>query len=359
MHIVIDCRYEAASGIGRCIREIVPRLLDYVEHKYTLIMPETPSIDFLQKCRDRAGLLHSVAGMYSLRAQLELPRLIPECDIFWAMHYDAPLLPLKARKKMVTIHDVCHLALKQEFSLLKRAYAKVMMKAVGRHYDRIITVSDFSRREIERYVAPQAPIEVVHNGVTRFADAGAKAPSYPYLLCVGNVKPHKNIARLLEAYALFRREAENAPKLLIVGKREGFLTGEGNLEARLSELAINNDCAFTGYVDDNTLAGLYKHAVGFVFPSLYEGFGLPPLEAMSYGTPIIASGVASLPEVLGEGALYIDPHNIDELAGAMARLTEDKNLRERLVTEGKRQLKRYDWDRTARQIMEGMIGLVC
>ncbi|WP_318253503.1 glycosyltransferase family 1 protein [Selenomonas sp. AB3002] len=357
---MIDCRYEAASGIGRCIREIVPRLLDYKEHRFTLIMPDAPGEEFMQRCRGKAGIVHSSAGMYSLQAQLELPRLIPECDIFWAMHYDAPLLPVKARKKMVTIHDVCHLALKHEFALHKRLYAKAMLKAVGRCYDQIITDSEFSRREIERYVAPQASIGVVYIGVTSLRDIGGDAAlPYPYLLCVGNVKPHKNISRLLEAYALFRSRTEKAPRLLIVGKKDGFLTGVDNLEARLTELGVKDDCIFTGYVDDKTLAGLYKSAVGYVCPSLYEGFGLPPLEAMSYGTPVIAARAASLPEVLGEGALYIDPYDTEDMAAAMAKLTEDASLRQSLSEKGLIQCSRYDWGRTAKEIMERMVGLIC
>lgn len=358
MHITIDCRYENCSGIGRCIREIVPRLLDYKEHNFTLIMSANPNAEFYKKCQGRADLIYSTAKMYSLQAQLELPKIIPECDLFWAMHYDAPLLPLKARKKMATIHDVCHLALTDEFSALKRLYAKVVLKAVGRHYDQIITVSDFSRREIEKYISPKALIDVIYNGVTRINPKPLKT-DYPYLLCVGNVKPHKNIIRLLEAYAAYRKQTDTPLKLLIVGQAEGFLTGIKNLGEILTAQELKDNCVFTGFVDDETLAGLYKNATAFIFPSLYEGFGLPPLEAMSYGTPVIASNAASLPEVLGDAALYVNPYNLEDIAEAMIKVTRDKALREKLIAKGQEQCRKYSWDNTAKKIMERMVKLTC
>lgn len=359
MHITIDCRYESCSGIGRCIREIVPRLLEYKEHKFTLIMPVNPSEEFRKKCQGRAELIFSAAKMYSLQAQLELPKLIPECDLFWAMHYDAPLLPLKARKKMATIHDVCHLALTDEFSALKRLYAKVMLKAVGSRYDQIITVSDFSLREIEKFVNPKAAINVIYNGVTKIDNTKQFKTDYPYLLCVGNVKPHKNIVRLLEAYATYRKQAYNPIKLLIVGQADGFLTGIKNLGEKLASQGFAEDCIFTGFVDDERLAGLYQNATAFIFPSLYEGFGLPPLEAMSYGTPVIAAQTASLPEVLGEAAIYINPYNSAEIAKAIEQVVADKDFREQLVLKGQQQCRKYSWDYTAQKIMERMVNLVC
>lgn len=359
MHITIDCRYESRSGIGRCIREIVPRLLEYKEHHFTLIMPTNPNEEFHKKCLGRAELIYSAVKMYSLQAQLELPKIIPECDLFWAMHYDAPLLPLKARKKMVTIHDVCHLALTDEFSALKRLYARFMLKKVGSRYDQIITVSDFSRRELEKYVSPKAPVDVIYNGVTKIDNTKQIKTDYPYMLCVGNVKPHKNIVRLIEAYAAYRNLTDTPIKLLIVGQAEGFLTGIKNLEKKLASKKLKENCVFTGFVDDETLAGLYQNATAFIFPSLYEGFGLPTLEAMSYGTPVIASSAASLPEVLGDAVLYVNPYNLEDIAEAMIKVTIDKALRENLIAKGQEQCRKYSWDNTAKKIMERMVKLTC
>lgn len=360
MHIVIDCRFQTCSGIGRYIREIVSRLIQDANIKFSLIVDDT-NIDseFMEKCkRTNVSFIICRAKMYSVREQLEIPWKIPSCDIFWALHYNAPVFPVRAKRKIVTIHDVAHLAIAEELrmSIIKKCYAKLFMHTATHYYDVVLTVSQFTKKEILRYETDVADKIKVHTEGVDFVKFQPVTDEvllqkvrekyrFPerFFLYVGNVKPHKNLKRLIQAYALLVKHRLIVPELVIVGKSDGFITGEGALGDLISQLNLQDHIFFTGYIDDADMPAVYRMAYAFVFPSLYEGFGLPPLEAMACGCPVIASDAASIPEICGNAARYFSPENIEEIAEALKSSLVQPYPRE--------ELKRlYNWDICAEQI---------
>lgn len=373
MHIVIDCRFVHHSGIGRYIREIVPRILrQMADHNFTLIVSrEECDETFMRQCEAaHAAFCYVEAGMYSLREQWELPWRIPSCDVFWAVHYNAPLLPLRAKKRLVTIHDMAHLAVQDGMSFAKRFYARLFFWNAAHRYDHVFTDSKFSRQEILRHEkVPEEKVSVHYIAVDteRYCpceDEGRKAEvrhryglSQEYFLFVGNVKLNKNLLRMLEAYAAFHEEDRDGIALAIVGKKEGLMTGVAEMEPLVRSLGVAEDVRFTGFVADEDLPVLYSAAKAFVFPSLYEGFGLPPLEAMACGCPVIASDAASLPEVCGDAAFYVNPYDIHDIAAGLHELADHPELAADLVRRGFRQVGRFSWEEAASSIAM-MIGQV-
>lgn len=312
--LCIDARMAFCSGIGTYIREIVPffpratLLVDKLGHPW---------------CKDFEQIVLD-APIYSIREQVLYPLKIPRCDLFWSPHYNVPLLPIKARKRIATIHDACHLVFG---SRLEKLYAKwVMGKALG---NRAITVSQFSKQEIEKQFG-KSNLEVIPIGVnrTRFrpqasSEAIRKKYQIPerFVLFIGNQKPHKNIDGLIRAFAKV-----GLPHLELV------VIGKGTRR---------------GPVADEDLPTLYSMAEAFIFPSFYEGFGLPPLEAMSCGCPTLVSNVASMPEVCGDASLYFDPANDDAMADAIRKVVANPQMKKQLIERGFERVKQFDWKKTA------------
>jgi glycosyltransferase involved in cell wall biosynthesis len=277
---------------------------------------------------------------------------IPSSKLFWSPHWNIPLLPIRAKKRMVTIHDVYHLAFANQFSALKRWYAKLMIHQAVSRSDIILTVSEFSKQEIIKYTGTKKTIHVVHNGIgvdpSIYDDSLGSLVDAPYILYVGNVKPHKNLSRALAAFEALPAQYADV-KFVIVGKKENFITGD---DAFIQRALLNPNVIFTGYVDDARLVGYYKHAILLFFPSLYEGFGLPPLEAQACGCPCLVSNAASLPEVCGDSVIYCDPYDVNDMSVQLERLLSNKALQDDLITKGFENIKRFSWEKSAQQIMK-------
>jgi len=323
MKLCIDARMLQASGIGTYLQNLLPVL----SNRFSLILIG----DSLSLKPYQAQSIHSDISIYSIRELLQLPSLIPECDIFWSPHYNVPILPINAKKRLVTIHDVYHLAYFHTLSLKQKIYAKIIMQAAVRLSNHIITVSEFSKQEITRFTGiDKNKISVIYNGVNHdqfriIQDKSLKqrvVQKYKlptkFLLYVGNVKPHKNLISLIKAFDHIKNDIHEY-NLVIVGKKDGFITGDNSL---FSTIDSNNELKkrihFTGFVEDIDLPLIYNLASLFVFPSLYEGFGLPPLEAMACGCPVLVSDQACMPEICGPDILYVRPNVTDQL-GAMIK----------------------------------------
>ncbi|HEY8151925.1 MAG TPA: glycosyltransferase family 1 protein, partial [Vicinamibacteria bacterium] len=177
-----------------------------------------------------------------------------------------------------------------------------------------------------------------------------------FVLYAGNIKPHKNLERLIDAFGLLKQRAGNDDlKLLIIGDE---INKYGALRRRVEAAGVRHDVRFFGFVPDSTLSALYRLASVFAFPSLYEGFGLPPLEAMASGTPVVTSRISSLPEVVGDAAVLVDPYSIEDIAGGLDRVLSDDALRATLVERGRLRVAQFSWERSVRSIHRGYMKVL-
>jgi len=351
--LYIDIRMLDNSGIGTYIKNTITFAIEQLKYNYKFILLVSRKQDFNLKVQklNEYKIIMCDSKIYSLYEQYELKRNIQNhIDIFWSPHYNIPLL--YKGKLLVTIHDVFHLAMPQYVKgLHKKMYARFMFNAVKKKASKIICVSNFTKNELIRLVGvDEKKIKVIHNGVDGSwfnITKTIKPNDKPYLLYVGNVKPHKNLNNLLNAFDLIKDCIPH--DVIIVGKKEGFITGDKKLFDKASE--FGNRVKFTGYVTDEVLKQYYVHAACFVFPSFYEGFGLPPLEAMAVGCPVIVSNVASLPEVCGDAALYCDPYNPEDIAEKIKLLIENPSLQEELRQKGLERAKLFTWEKCAKETM--------
>jgi glycosyltransferase involved in cell wall biosynthesis len=241
------------------------------------------------------------------------------------------------------------------------AYARAALWTATRRADRILTVSEASKSDILRcFNVPADKIIVIYNAIDpRFlvepteGDFARARERYqlanPFVLYVGNIKPHKNLERLIDAFDRVRRKGFDHLRLVIIGDQISRYQG---LRRAVHRHKLHKHVRFLGFVSPETLAVLYRLASVFAFPSLYEGFGLPPLEAMASGTPVLSSNVSSLPEVLGDAALLVDPYSAEAIADGLAQLLSDEALRATLKARGLAKAKQYSWEDSVRRVHE-------
>lgn len=243
-----------------------------------------------------------------------------------------------------TLHDLNHLCVPENSNSLKRAYYQYVIKPACHRAAFVLTVSEYSRSEIAAWSGVEYNrIVNVGNGVgAPFGATGDQyQPGYPYLLYVGSRKPHKNLFRLLQAYAM--SGAPRELRLIVSG------SSDSHTAMQVDRLGLRESVVFMEMNSAEFLATVYRGATAFLFPSLYEGFGLPPLEAMACGTPVMTSNVCSLPEVVGEAAVLVNPRSVEEIAGGITRIIADSNLRARLRERGLKRAALFSWDETARR----------
>jgi glycosyltransferase involved in cell wall biosynthesis len=350
MNLAIDARMLSRSGIGTYLSNVLPRLIPLYRGERIHLIGEKNELGRIPWARgDKIAVVDCRSPIFSIQEQLRLPRVIPEeCGVFWSPQFNIPLL--YRGTLLVTVHDVLHFAMPQYMEgMHRRLYARTLLAAVRRKADTIICNSRFTADELMRWVGVNAlKIEVIHLGVDESwfsVDRGARPHEKPYFVFVGNVKPHKNIAGLVSA---FRDVSERIPHdLVIVGKKEGFITGDRAVES--SAAALGDRVKFTGLVDDALLKRYVACADALVLPSFYEGFGLPPLEAMACGCPTIVSNSASLPEVCGDAALYCDPHDVKDIAARMLDVATSDATRAALREKGRAHARQFTWDKCARE----------
>jgi glycosyltransferase involved in cell wall biosynthesis len=315
--ILYDARWIGNHGIGRFADEL-QRLLPGLTHYQARRRPWHP----LDPAFLGAALWH------------QRPRL------FFSPGYNSPVGWPKPF--IFTLHDLNHLCVPDNSNAAKRAYYKHIIRPGCHRAAFVLTVSEYSKREISAWAGvSEEKVVNVGNGVgLPFTPTGGKyEPGYPYLLYVGSRKPHKNLPRLLEAYSIsgVRREV----RLVLTGSPDQQMLKE------IEWLGLSGDIVFADSYANGDLSDVYRGALGLVFPSLYEGFGLPPLEAMACGIPVLTSNVCSLPEVVGDAGILVDPLDVEAIGDGIRRLVQDSELRTELRQKGLLRAKEFSWEETA------------
>ena len=362
MRIAIDARKLRDFGIGTYLRNILIELsrLDRETEYVVLCRPDdVESGDVLGR---NFRMVPETAPTYSLAEKYRIPLSLARerVDLVHEPHYVLP--PLVRCRSVVTIHDCIHLMFPQYLpSKLAHVYAKGSMWAASKKADRILTVSEASKRDILRFFdVPPAKVSVIYNAIDERFLAPANPErmelvrqryqlDHPFVLYVGNIKPHKNIERLIDAFGRARSQCDDNLKLIIIGDEISKYPG---LRQSVHKHKLDKHVRFLGFQPTETLAAFYRLARAFVFPSLYEGFGLPPLEAMACGSPVVTSNVSSLPEVAGGAALLVDPYDADAIAGGIVQAVTDETLRADLIRRGLDRARSFSWPQSVKKIHE-------
>ncbi len=321
--ILADGRWSGPHGIGRFSTEILARLNN------TVVISDGPKP-------------LSLKNIFWLGPKI---KFYPNSRIYFSPGFNPVLFsPIPFT---ITIHDLIHLRVNENFSFFKKIFYELFIKPTAKRAYKIFTVSDFSKRTILEWLKiPEEKVVVVYNGISDIftAEGPRYSPGFSYLLNVANNKPHKNIERLLIAFA--NAKINHEIKLILTAKK----TSE--FDAIIKKYALSDRIVFLNNLSETELAGLYRGALALTFPSLYEGFGLPILEAMASGVPVLTSNTTSMPEVAGDAAILVDPYDTDAIARGVEKIVNNLPLRDELHRNGLERAKFFTWEKTASKIEE-------
>ncbi|KKW33281.1 MAG: glycosyl transferase, group 1 [Candidatus Uhrbacteria bacterium GW2011_GWA2_53_10] len=382
MNIGIDARmygpHVGGGGLGRYVEQLVRHLEEIDQDNRYVLFLKPENINQCPANHARITKRETNIHWYTLREQWSLAKQMDaeSLDLIHFPHWNVPL-GLKT-PFVVTIHDL--ILLEEPFSArattkhpflyaLKYAGFRRVLAHTIRNARQIITVSEYTKQSIQKFFPeiPAEKIHVIYEGVTDLGDkrqgtgdngnivTGRLSPvTPPYFLCVGNAYPHKNLEALLHAFSFFHKLHPDV-SLVFAGRSDLFYE---RLKRELAEIDIPNDRVhFAMNPSDQNLHALYHHAALYLIPSRLEGFGLPPLEAMREGIPVAASRRGSLPEILGDAAVYFSPDDIEEMVRVMEQVLLDLPLRETMVKKGQEQVKRYSWERMAQETLMVYLGV--
>jgi glycosyltransferase involved in cell wall biosynthesis len=362
MRIGIDARKLHDFGIGTYLQNLLKELVRLEDDAQYVVLCRADDVAWLTALGPRIHPIVTRAPNYSVREQIEVPWRLWRAgvDLFHSPHYVLPILV--TCPAVVTVHDCIHLMFPQYLpNRLAIYYARFFMWWATRRARRVLTVSEASKRDILRFCRiPADKVTVIYNAIDdRFrepppADEVERIRERfqlhePFVLYVGNVKPHKNLERLIEAVHHLHENGYDALKLLVIGSD---ISKYAELRRAIHTHNLHRYVRFLGFVPDQTLHILYRLTSVFAFPSLYEGFGLPPLEAMACGAPVVTSNTSSLPEVVGDAAVLVDPYNAEAIADGILSVLRSTHLRKGLTERGLARVKEYSWARSAQKVRE-------
>jgi glycosyltransferase involved in cell wall biosynthesis len=372
LRIIIDARRIADFGVGTYIRNLVRGLAGQdTENTYVLVAlrPDEPEL---------AGLPPNFVVAPYRRPDTDW---VNQYSFYFFLKELAPDLihiPLNAvpllmpRPYVVTVHDMSSLIFTERWQLRKSMRLYLFRRGLLRA-ERVIAVSAATRRDVENIlnIPPERIRQIYDAPDPRFIRPGAGAEDasaeterqrlleryqidYPFILYAGAVRPQKNIPRLVEAFAVLRGDLENHPvykdlHLIIIGDE---ISKYPSVRRAVIKTRVEDVVRFLGFVPLDALRMFFEAASAFAFPSLYEGFGLPPLEAMAAGTPVVTSNVSSLPEVVGNAAIMVNPENVFDIARGLREVLIDESLRAEMIRKGYQQARKFSWSQTAKQVLE-------
>jgi glycosyltransferase involved in cell wall biosynthesis len=380
MRIGIDARLYGPEnrGLGRYIQKLIKYLEKIDQKNQYIIFLRKANWDNYQPRNSNFKKVLADYRCYSLKEQIFMPWKIwqQKLDLIHFPHYNVPILLALAKgcwsvpKFIVTIHDLVISRFPDQrattlnpflYKIKLWAYRLVIWLAVKRA-KKIITVSEFTKKELVDYFKVSSKkITVTYEGVepekSTIYDLRSKRQqisretnkyqsiSSPYFLYVGAAYPHKNLENLLRVFKSFTSHYY----LVLVGRQDYFYQ---RLKKEAQEMGLEKKVIFTGHLDDQALSQIYQNAFLYIFPSYYEGFGLPGLEAMAHGLPVVASQAGSLPEIFEEAALYFNPNDVEDMIRVINRVVNDENLRRDMVKKGFEQIKKFSWQRCAERTLE-------
>jgi glycosyltransferase involved in cell wall biosynthesis len=367
MRVAIDIRRAGDYGFGTYIRNIVNQLARLDRSTNYLLIGQRQYLEEFDPLPGNFELLNHPYDFSSLRTHLQLPWLLRErqVDILHMPWLYAPVMvPMRL---VITVHDLSDvLAREAGTTPVAQAGRLFLARRTARRANHIFAVSHSTKRDVARtFGVPESRISVVYNAVDeRFlneplpADADRilerHAVTGPYVLYAGAIKAQKNLPRLIEAFAVAKGELAGYPefaqlKLLVIGEAPAR---HAELRSAVVRARVREDVRFLGFVPQPVLRVFYSRALAFLFPSLYEGFGLPPLEAMAHGAPVLTSNVSSLPEVFRDAALLVNPDNVFDIARGIRQILTEKYLRETLIRCGYARARSLSWQHAAEQVRE-------
>ena len=377
----VECLSEYRAGIARVGIELFEALVDWDQgNRYLLVADrEIPWLDVGTRSNARkvqGSMFHprlSDGLAIPLWTQFQLPRLLMKLNSDLYLHTGMPpmlpfLPPWPRIKKIVLLYDVINVKRPEFFNPITFVHARLAKGFALRFFDHILTISSASQKDAQEYLgASPEKMTVIPLGLSRIFEKIVSPETIsqvqrkigqdgaPFILFVGTLEPRKNLQGLLNAFKL--SGLANDYRLVVVGAR-GWKTDV--IFRRLAELGIADSVFFTGFVSDEELCGLYSSATLLCYPSFDEGFGLPVLEAMACGCPVVASKIPAIEEVAGEVPLYVDPQDDHSIASALKRMVADKPLREAVVKKGKQRAQEFSWNRVALEVtrvIDKIIGI--
>lgn len=358
--------YEQGGGIGRLVRDLLAALAQYDQRTaYRLFvagadqhrLPAPPGVNFVWKA---TRLTPRWLARIWYRAHLPLPieAFVGAVDLYHATDFVLP--PTRpSTKTIVTVHDLSFVRVPDAASPKLRNYLNYVVPLSVRRADHVIADSFATQQDlIDLYGVPAEKITTLHSGIDPRYQQGDSytspltirskynLPETPYLFAVGTIQPRKNYSRLIRALRLLRDKRYDL--VLVIAGGKGWL--EDEMYRTIRQTHMQDHVYLIGFADDEDLPALYREAACVAYPSLYEGFGFPILEAMACGTPVVTSNVSSMPEVAGNAALLVDPYDVEALARTIQRILDDTDLRETLIARGYQQIKRFTWEQAAQEL---------
>ena len=339
---------EFPTGTHRSSFHLMSRLCELMD-RYEILCPKAPQMSLPDELKTHVRVSNGLSFPAHVWEQLWFPRQSKR-SVHLNLIGTGPFTPVASPMAMV-VHDVNYHLSPDSFDWKFRTWYRLAVSRAAKAADLVFAVSEYTKKTLvdivgvrpeKVFVFQQGPGQAIEN----LTNGPSDQPQRPFILCVGSLQPHKNLAGVLKAYDLLRTKGHNECELVVVGKKQN-----GFYDATIDPKHLDDpDIRFTGYISDEELGQLYQQARAFVYPSFEEGFGMPIVEAFYAGCPVITSDCSCMPEIAGDAAVLVDPRDPESIAEGMERVTTDQPLRDNLISLGRERSNRYCWKNAARQV---------